>query len=80
MRDVVNDRRCGERQRIRVMPDKEILMYAHAGSGNHGCEAIVRSICGILGDENRIALISNDAMRTEDTGWTKSAGSFRNAG
>lgn len=25
-----------------------ILMYMHAGSGNHGCEAIVRSLCGIL--------------------------------
>lgn len=71
MRDVVNDRRCGERQRIRVMPDKEILMYAHAGSGNHGCEAIVRSICGILGDENRIALISNDADEDRRYGMDK---------
>ena len=43
------------------MSDKEILMYAHAGSGNHGCEAIVRSVCGILGQENKVAVISNNA-------------------
>ena len=41
--------------------DKEILMYAHAGSGNHGCEAIVRSVCGMLGKENRVAVVSHDA-------------------
>ncbi len=43
------------------MSDKEILMYAHAGSGNHGCEAIVRSVCGILWQENKVAVISNNA-------------------
>ena len=42
------------------MTDKEILMYAHAGSGNHGCEAIVRSVCGILGKENSISVLSHD--------------------
>ncbi len=44
------------------MEDKKILMYAHAGSGNHGCEAIVRSVCQILGNEkeNKITLLSND--------------------
>lgn len=41
------------------MPDK-ILLYAHAGSGNHGCEAIVRSVCEILGNDNKPVLISND--------------------
>ena len=28
-----------------------MFFYAHAGSGNHGCEAIVRSSAGILGDQ-----------------------------
>lgn len=28
----------------------KIIFYAHAGSGNHGCEAIVRTSAGILGD------------------------------
>ena len=42
------------------MSDREILMYAHAGSGNHGCEAIVRSMCSIAGHDNKIAVISNN--------------------
>ena len=27
------------------------IFYAHAGAGNHGCEAIVRASAGILGDD-----------------------------
>ena len=27
------------------------FFYAHAGSGNHGCEAIVRTSADILGDD-----------------------------
>lgn len=29
----------------------KMVFYAHAGSGNHGCEAIVRASAGILGDD-----------------------------
>ena len=25
--------------------DKRLVLYMHAGSGNHGCEAIVNSLC-----------------------------------
>ena len=50
------------------MTDKEILMYAHAGSGNHGCEAIVRSVCGILGKENSMAVISHDIEEDQKYG------------
>lgn len=35
-----------------------IFLYAHGGSGNHGCEAIVRSTAHILGS-NEIYLISS---------------------
>jgi len=28
--------------------DKNIVLYMHAGSGNHGCEAIVNSTCAML--------------------------------
>jgi hypothetical protein len=38
----------------------KVVMFAHAGSGNHGCEAIVRSTCDILGD--------ND-YHLESSGW-----------
>lgn len=30
------------------MKDDKIVLYMHAGSGNHGCEAIVNSLCGML--------------------------------
>lgn len=30
------------------MPEKKIVLYMHAGSGNHGCEAIVNSFCHML--------------------------------
>lgn len=37
-------------------------MYAHGGSGNHGCEAIVRSTCGILEEaaKDGLTLISSN--------------------
>ncbi len=31
------------------MDDKKLVMYMHAGSGNHGCEAIVNSMCRMMG-------------------------------
>lgn len=34
-----------------------IYLYSHGGSGNHGCEAIVRSTCGMIQDT--ITLYSN---------------------
>lgn len=33
------------------MPDKKMVLYMHAGSGNHGCEAIVNSLCHMLGEK-----------------------------
>ena len=27
------------------MKEQKLVMYMHAGSGNHGCEAIVNSVC-----------------------------------
>lgn len=30
------------------MEDKKLVMYMHAGSGNHGCEAIVNSLCHMI--------------------------------
>lgn len=39
--------------------------YAHAGSGNHGCEAIVRSSAGILSDP----IILHSMRPEEDRAW-----------
>lgn len=30
------------------MPEDKLVLYMHAGSGNHGCEAIVNSLCHML--------------------------------
>jgi polysaccharide pyruvyl transferase WcaK-like protein len=30
------------------MNEKKLVMYMHAGSGNHGCEAIVNSVCHMI--------------------------------
>ena len=38
---------------------EQIIFYMHAGSGNHGCEAIVNSMCHML--KEKVLLISNDA-------------------
>ena len=35
---------------------KQYCLYAHGGSGNHGCEALVRSTCAILDAESPILL------------------------
>lgn len=37
-----------------------INYYLHAGSDNHGCEAIVRSTVGILGGENRLFSLNKE--------------------
>ena len=36
--------------------DDRLIMYMHAGSGNHGCEAIVNSLCHMI--KEQAALVS----------------------
>ncbi|MBQ6217760.1 MAG: polysaccharide pyruvyl transferase family protein [Erysipelotrichaceae bacterium] len=36
-----------------------IVMYGHGGSGNHGCEAIVRSTIDVLNNKNMFLISSN---------------------
>ena len=38
------------------MKEKKLVMYMHAGSGNHGCEAIVNSVCHMI--EQKPVLVS----------------------
>ena len=41
------------------MAQKTYVLYAHDGSGNHGCEALVRSTCKLLGtDKTNVVLMS----------------------
>lgn len=39
---------------------KDIVLYGHSGSKNHGCEAIVRGTAKILGENANICLLSHE--------------------
>ena len=39
------------------MNQKKIVLYAHAGSGNHGCEALANTICRMIKKE--VCLVTN---------------------
>ena len=49
---------------------KNVFLYAHGGSRNHGCEAIVRSTLGVLQNDNafRFALISKNPKEDAEYG------------
>lgn len=53
----------------------ELLMYAHGGSGNHGCEAIVSSLCALLSKKgigrDRITVLSNSLAEDSAYGLTE---------
>lgn len=46
------------------MAEKKIVLYMHAGSGNHGCEAIVNSLCHML--KHRPLVITNSVKEDKD--------------
>lgn len=51
---------------------KNIVLFGHGGSYNHGCEAIVRSTIGILEDKNlSIDLYTNSVSSDEEFGLDK---------
>lgn len=51
------------------MDVKKAILYAHGGSGNHGCEAIVRSSIQILRDKfNQFILFSNQSKEDHHYG------------
>lgn len=41
------------------MRDDKVVLYAHAGSGNHGCEALVNTISGLL--QRQVLVVSNNS-------------------
>ena len=45
------------------------VLYNHVGSGNHGCEALVRSISHMLGEE-KVLLLSDSPKEEENYGIT----------
>ena len=54
------------------MSQKNYVLYAHDGSGNHGCEALVRSTCAILGaNKENVVLMSTRPEEDEKYGLSK---------
>lgn len=46
----------------------KIVMYAHGGSENHGCEAIIRSTVKLIGTGNQMNLLSYDVNQDKKYG------------
>lgn len=51
----------------------KIALYAHGGSGNHGCEALVRSTIKALGPSHQYSLFSEKPIEDEKYGLDKIA-------
>lgn len=41
----------------------ELFLYNHGGSANHGCEALVRTVCNLLSDKKKIRLLSESPQQ-----------------
>ena len=41
----------------------EFFIYNHGGSGNHGCEALVRTTAKLFGTEQPIAVLSESPQQ-----------------
>lgn len=49
----------------------KLVMYAHGGSKNHGCEAIVRTTAKLLTEiDSRPILLSYKRKKTKPMGYT----------
>lgn len=57
----------------------KLVMYAHGGSKNHGCEAIVRTTAKLLTEiDSRPILLSYKRKKTKPMGYTNLLRSDRN--
>lgn len=45
------------------MDEKKVVLYAHAGSGNHGCEALANTICKLV--KRPVRLVTNSVAEDE---------------
>ena len=59
---------------------KQFFLYQHGGSGNHGCEALVRTVTGILKQTTpaQVTLCSNDVAQDKAYGLEKEVGLLQN--
>ena len=45
------------------MNEEKVVLYAHAGSGNHGCEALANTICKLV--RKQVKLVTNSVEEDE---------------
>ena len=45
------------------MNQEKVVLYAHAGSGNHGCEALANTICKLV--KRPVRLVTNSVTEDE---------------
>ena len=46
------------------MNQEKVVLYAHAGSGNHGCEALANTICKLV--KKPVRLVTNSVEEDEN--------------
>lgn len=42
---------------MKSLNKEKVVLYAHAGSGNHGCEALANTLCNLI--DNQVILVTN---------------------
>ncbi|MCQ2548443.1 MAG: polysaccharide pyruvyl transferase family protein [Lachnospiraceae bacterium] len=42
---------------MKSLNKEKVVLYAHAGSGNHGCEALANTLCNLI--DNQVVLVTN---------------------
>ena len=47
-------------------------MYMHAGSGNHGCEAIVTALRDLIDEDKKLVIVSNNIEEDKQYSLSKS--------
>ena len=52
--------------------NKNIIMYMHAGSGNHGCEAIVTALRDLIDEDKKLVIVSNNIEEDKQYSLNKS--------
>lgn len=51
---------------MNTLNKEKIVLYAHAGSGNHGCEALANTLCNLI--DKQVVLVTNS--ETEDQSYS----------
>lgn len=63
-----------------VLSQKNNILFFHGGSGNHGCEAIIRTICKICGLKSQdVFLLSNNKHEDVKFGLDKAVGYIKSS-